>query len=708
MTKLVVSFILAAAAVAAQTTSSGLVCAPTANPPLVHAEGVAERVGDIVLSCSGGSPGNVATGNFSVFLNTAITNKISGGNASGAVLTIDTGAGPVPSAVPAKLSDTDQVSFNGVSFTVPANGQVTLAIDGLRANASALPSPTTGQIVAWLAINGPSQFSIGGSQFVVAKPTTSLYSLMLASLICSQAGSPIPSTLTLDALLAAGTSFASTRVTEGYVSAFEPRQAGADTGTRIISHYTGFPAGARVLVPNAIAGSSATQPTSAGDFGTAASPGVYTPGGQGSLLLVRVTGTDANGAGGSLVWTPASMSPAPLGSFADVDMSADGQGIAVYEVVDANPNAIENAQIPSFLGLAPSGTAYYANTTQELRLGPVSDTPTASETAPVPRFVGVSGGNDCNLNGDCNANYLPQLDAYLNTQPLNYVALQGGVSQTRYLGVDNAGQGVLNWTVQTTYQNGSGWLHVSPTSGINAATIRVDALPTSLAPGTYQAAVTIDGGLGGQATFPVTLTVNAGIPIPVVSQVINAATYASGAFVRGSLGTIKGSFAGQQRSVTFNGIDAKLLYQDDKQINLLVPADLPNAPSAQMVVTVDHLSSSPVTVNLADSAPGIFPNGVLNQDSSLNAAGNPAEAGSVLQVFCTGLLPPEGGTATAKLGDQDIVPDYAGEAPGIPGLQQVNVRVPAGAQTGNLDLQVCSTSAAAPVCSPPVAVSVRQ
>ena len=127
-----------------------------------------------------------------------------------------------------------------------------------------------------------------------------------------------------------------------------------------------------------------------------------------------------------------------------------------------------------------------------------------------------------------------------------------------------------------------------------------------------------------------------------------------------------------------------------------------------MVVTVDHVQSAPVTVNLASSAPGIFPRGVLNQDSSVNEAANPAAAGSVLQIFATGLLPPEGGAVEARLGDQVMTSlEYSGEAPGIPGLQQVNLRVPADAAAGNLSLQVCNSSGSVPVCSPAVTVSVR-
>ncbi len=41
----------------------------------------------------------------------------------------------------------------------------------------------------------------------------------------------------------------------------------ADTGTRIIVQYSGFPAGAQLFVPTVVAGSDATQPTAGGDLG---------------------------------------------------------------------------------------------------------------------------------------------------------------------------------------------------------------------------------------------------------------------------------------------------------------------------------------------------------------------------------------------------------------------------------------------------------
>ena len=32
-------------------------CVPSAAPPIVHGEGITERTGDIIFTCSGGAPG---------------------------------------------------------------------------------------------------------------------------------------------------------------------------------------------------------------------------------------------------------------------------------------------------------------------------------------------------------------------------------------------------------------------------------------------------------------------------------------------------------------------------------------------------------------------------------------------------------------------------------------------------------------------------
>src|SRR5260370_35015653 len=84
---------------------------------------------------------------------------------------------------------------------------------------------------------------------------------------------------------------------------------------------------------------------------------------------------------------------------------------------------------------------------------------------------------------------------------------------------------------------------------------------------------------------------------------------------------------------------------------------------------------APQGSGLAPLAPAIFKNGVLNQDYSLNAAGSGAQPGSVIQIFATGLA--GNGAITAKIGDRVIEqPNYAGPAPGLIGVQQVNVALP--------------------------------
>jgi uncharacterized protein (TIGR03437 family) len=169
-----------------------------------------------------------------------------------------------------------------------------------------------------------------------------------------------------------------------------------------------------------------------------------------------------------------------------------------------------------------------------------------------------------------------------------------------------------------------------------------------------------------------------------------------------------GSFDGKQRSATFDGMSARVLYQDAKQLNVVVPAELGPRTTSQLVITVDGSASLPKTVNIADSAPGIFRGGVLNQDSSVNNPDNPATAGTVLQMYTTGLMPPEGGRIEVKLHDLVISDlDYAGPAPGLPGVQQVNVRVPDYLPAMTTDVLVCNSNGHK-VCSAPARITLRQ
>jgi uncharacterized protein (TIGR03437 family) len=186
----------------------------------------------------------------------------------------------------------------------------------------------------------------------------------------------------------------------------------------------------------------------------------------------------------------------------------------------------------------------------------------------------------------------------------------------------------------------------------------------------------------------------------IVTSVVNAATLTPTALVPGSLGTVMGSnLAGKVVTVTFDGTPATLLYNSATQINLQVPASLSSSKtSSSMVVTVDGASSSPVTVALAPAGPSIFTGGILNQDYSANAPTNAAKGGSVLQIFATGI--PANAIVSVEIGGEgSLTPQYAGPAPGITGVQQVNVAVPTGLATGPTPLVVCAVAGSQQYCS---------
>jgi len=192
-----------------QTSQTTLFCTPSAVPPIVRSEGITERTGDILLDCTSGAPGATVKGNLTVFLNVSVTNKLLANSTTDVLLTVDTGAGPVPASVSAQPFAPNAVVFNGLMFTVPASGKVGLRITNLRGNASQLgPAPQL-PIFAILSFNEGSALVTTNSQFTVAVTAPGLLtSFSSTGVRC--VGSPLPSTINLGNLLAKGTIFFST------------------------------------------------------------------------------------------------------------------------------------------------------------------------------------------------------------------------------------------------------------------------------------------------------------------------------------------------------------------------------------------------------------------------------------------------------------------------------------------------------------------
>lgn len=689
-----------------------LTCAVISTPALVRAEGLTERLGDVQLNCTGGSPHQSVAGNLTLFLSVNVTNRITPDNFTDVGLTVDSGSGPEAANVAGFWAGANIVAFNGLRFNLSASGTAFLNIFDLRGAANrAAGQPIVLSVSFSGALISPSQVKVG-------QPLPSLLAASAGRLICSSRGSPLPDTIAFSGLIAAGTAFASTRVTEGFASAFAPRADSsnlrADSGLRILVTYAGFPAGARLFIPDAVVGSDGMTPTAGGDLGFAPSGGRYSPG-NGELLLLRVQGVDSTGAGGMPVF-PAATASAGVFSFdsASEVMLSDGIGYAVYEVADANPSAVQSAQFPTFLELPAGVVSGAVATTTEVTLAPESAVATASTAAPVPRFVAATPPLDCNALGDCTAPYFPSL--FVDASALSYTTTAGAGAEVQYVPVRNQGGGLLQWVASVTYTNGSGWLRLDPATGTNNGTVRVDALPGQLAPGAYGAQLRIDAGpLAGARIVPVTLQINPAPPPapapPAIDSVTNAASEAPGPLVAGSLATIKGShLGGASVSVAMDGVVCALLYASDTQINLQVPAQLAGEDSALLMVTAGGTSSAPFPVSLAPVAPAIFPGGVLNQDSTPNGPNNPALVGSVIQVFATGLS--GDGIISGKIHDRVIdAPYYGGPAPGLRGIQQVNLVVPADLPAMMTFVYVCGAVATDPqnrVCSPAVPMYIAR
>ncbi|HVX67598.1 MAG TPA: hypothetical protein VHA11_13385 [Bryobacteraceae bacterium] len=687
--------------------AASLNCVPSAAPLMVRTEGLTERVGDIVLNCTEGTPNATVTGTLLVTMPAQVTNRLGADDVIDATLTADNGSGPASAGATPALGGQYTVAFEGASFTLSPAGAVSLRISNLRIAVPALGGNTQSIAATLSWAGGTADLLFQGAQVTVAVPRPSLRSASVSTLINCY-GSRLPATITVPTLLSTGTARSVTRVTEGYWTAFGTREAGADSGTRFLISYSGFPAGARLFVPDAVAGSDAAEPTSSGLMGHNGAAGAHTAGSR-TLLLVRIDGAAADGSGGTPLYTPPGSGTAALTGASEVHL-VEGAAQVVYEVADANPQTIESAEIPTWMGLDQTGGAQSAPK-QSILLAPVSDVARATAEDPVPRFIATEPESDCASRGDCAS--FPKLD--VRTPVLEFTAESGSAGTGTWISVGNTGGGTLSWTAYITYTNGTGWASAGITRGAAGGwLLRLGVTPLSLYPGIYQATLTVDAGPAGVRNFPVKLTVTAvsgGAAVPQVNAIVHAATFANGGVVPGSLITLWGlRMGGQKVTVTFDTLAATLLYTSDKQINLEVPAALAGKKTATITVTADGRSSKPQAVNVSAMSPGIFANGILNQDNALNSAAQPAAGGSVIQIFATGLPPAGIATVTAKIHDVWITsPEYAGPAPGLIGVQQVNLRVPEGWGRMATTVTLCTTSVTTGIrfCSPEVPLNLK-
>lgn len=220
-------------------------------------------------------------------------------------------------------------------------------------------------------------------------------------------------------------------------------------------------------------------------------------------------------------------------------------------------------------------------------------------------------------------------------------------------------------------------------------------------------------------------------PVLTGRDVINAADHTAGKVTPGEIIVLFPSNAGPaalagstpnqdgkvptllgETRVLFDGIAAPMAYSVAGQLGAVVPYEIADRKTTDVVVEYQGVRSPPVTMDVAVSAPAVFTldlsgkgqAAILNDTGCCNSARNPATRGTIVSLYATG----EGQTkplgvsgnisvysrltdypvpelpVQVTVGGQPAEIFYAGEAPhAVAGLLQVNFRVPPRAPLGD-------------------------
>jgi uncharacterized protein (TIGR03437 family) len=184
---------------------------------------------------------------------------------------------------------------------------------------------------------------------------------------------------------------------------------------------------------------------------------------------------------------------------------------------------------------------------------------------------------------------------------------------------------------------------------------------------------------------------------------------------------VANSLAGVQ--VLFDDVPAPLLYASAGQVNAVVPYSVAGQSSTVLQLEYLGVLSSPVTLQVAATTPGVFsiagsgqgPGAILNSDGTVNSASNPAARGDWVSIYATGAgattpasvdglvasapLPVPSANVSVSIGGLPCQLNFKGAAPGlVSGVLQINAQVPAKVAPGAaVPVQVNIGSASSPL-----------
>ena len=328
--------------------------------------------------------------------------------------------------------------------------------------------------------------------------------------------------------------------------------------------------------------------------------------------------------------------------------------------------------------------------------------------------------------------------------PDNFAVTAGSPTPLEVVLVDDCGTPIVNAAVIATFSNGDPgvdlvglgnghyvqtWTPLNPSDSLPGGNLSVAfqgfAPPLKPVSAEVIGAVTKDS-LPVVATNGVinSFVASKGLPVApgAVVQIYGSALANGTAFGTIANGRLSTAVAGT--SVKIGGLDAPIAYASPTQINVQVPAELQANRQYQVIVNTGGVYSKPEPINTIAAQPVLaaFADGkIIAQDVSFNLinAQNPAHAGDVITLYLTGMgattpsvatgtlapgsplvttaVPPQVSIDTASA---DIL--FSGLTPGGVGLYQINVRIPAGIRTGDLQLVVSQNGIASNTAVVPV------
>jgi len=321
---------------------------------------------------------------------------------------------------------------------------------------------------------------------------------------------------------------------------------------------------------------------------------------------------------------------------------------------------------------------------------------------------------------------------------LQFAYAAGGTAPpAQSVAISNSGTGTLNWSAISD----SSWLTVSPASGTGAGNLSISISPPGLTPATYTGHIKVsaNGAASSPQSVTVTLTISAPSTAPVITAVVNGASFQPG-IESGSWVTILGSNLSNTNpariwkaseivngnlpqaldgtGVTIDGKPAFVYYVSPTQLNVQAPTDSATG-SVAVVVTNNSQMSVPFNASLEAESPAFFlypgtSNPIVSRfpDYGLVGTANaPAHPGDVLILWATGFGPtnpttPAGIVVTGApaaatkpvitIGTVQVPVSAAVLTPGSAGLYQIAIQLPANVPTGTVAIQAAVGGALSP------------